>query len=375
MLGQFERSIASLAIAFMICSCSSAQAPVSPASSASPAIAQASPSASAEAPDLELCRPADVAPAEIRSKPGYAEFAVSVADSSGAPIRGLKQSDFVVQSGPKPDQIVYFLENESSPVSLFVVGDVPNTMAKKTVGKFPLENTRLEIAEAMLNLDGCDEIGVVLAGGTFPPFLGSTLPNTFVSDVKVVQPFTTDQQGALDGIFSIIPFGSSYLSDGLKMATVQLEGAHYARRALVALTDGLDDKAIKNSVPVLEEVRAKGISVWVIGIGDPDAKEGIRSFMTGTTRVDASAVKRLAAAGGGLSLFAAPVSSDEGSSLARAITTIAKGIGHGYTIGVIAQPGAEPKLAIGNLPSAIVSARTVPPQLLAAMAALPAPIA
>ena len=53
------------------------------------------PSAQIAAP-VKLCTPA-APPADLLAKPGFTQIAVSVTDSSGKPVTGLKQSDFEAQ--------------------------------------------------------------------------------------------------------------------------------------------------------------------------------------------------------------------------------------------------------------------------------------
>src|SRR5260221_10164310 len=65
-------------------------------SRATPAVPAAPTVAAAQPPLLDLCQLPALAPADLRSKPGYVEFAVSTVDANGAPASGLKQSDFTV---------------------------------------------------------------------------------------------------------------------------------------------------------------------------------------------------------------------------------------------------------------------------------------
>ncbi len=69
------------------------------------------------------------------STSGYTELAVSVTDSNGAPLDGLKKPDFTVRSGANPEHIVYFRQESSlaTPVSLVIVGDVSESMYLKTI--------------------------------------------------------------------------------------------------------------------------------------------------------------------------------------------------------------------------------------------------
>ncbi len=308
----------------------------------------------------------------MRSRPGYTQLAVSVTTPDGVPISGLKQADFTVQSGPKSSPIVYFREESSltTPVSLVIVGDVSESMYQKTVvlSDDDRAKARSGLNRAVDQLNECDEVALVMIGGRYQteiePELGA---------VTLAQPFTTSHSIALLKMYSVTPSGEKRLSEGIRLGFEALSGAHYPNRALVLMTDGLDHKAIDQSAPFLAQVRESGVSFWVVGIGDPEARDSILSKLRGTTRMDMDAVKSLAAEGGGQALFAKPVASDKGASLAAAVTTIAKQLGQGYSVGVDGSAGKTvPAVTVASHPGAVVRAERVPPEVLASAADLPA---
>jgi von Willebrand factor type A domain len=233
---------------------------------------------------------------------------------------------------------VYFREESSltTPVSLVIVGDVSESMYQKTV---VLSDDDLAKARSALNrvvdqLNECDEVGLVMIGGRYQTEIQPPL-----GEVTLAQPFTTDHSLALLKMYAVMPIGEKRLSDGIRVGLETLSGAHYPNRALVLMTDGLDQAAIDRSAPFLAQVRESGVSFWVVGIGDPEAQEHIFWKLRGTARLDVDAVKSLAAGGGGRALFAKPVASDDGASLAAAVATIAKQLGQGYALGIDGAPG------------------------------------
>jgi VWFA-related protein len=357
----------------LIAGCSSTAPPTVAAVTASPVAA-----ATAVPPLLDLCTLPALAPANLRAKPGYVEFAVSVLDANGAPITGLKQADFTLSDGAKPVSIAYFRETSATtPASLFIVGDASVTMFNKTVVKSRrLSELREQLDRGADDINQCDEVGVVVGGGSYLPHFDPSayeLPPS-LSEFTLLQPFTTEHAAAMFKIENVVPSGPSHLPDAIKLALAQLGDAHYPNRALAIMTDGLDGAAIDASVAQLEQVRAKGIGVWVIGIGDPDAGNGAFSSLTGTTRLETAAVRRLAAAGGGQVLFAQPVDTDGGASLARAISTVGKQLGQGYVIGAVTSPNAAPlAVTLANPAGKILRAAVVPSQVLADAASRPSP--
>ena len=371
-----RRRIAGWLLAVLICArviagCGAASQP-SP-SATTPAAPASSPAAQISAP-LDLCRPPDLAPARMLSAPGYTQLDVSVIDPDGAPIDGLKQTDFAVRSGPRLSPIAYFREESSltTPVSIVIIGDVSESMSRKTVLSSPDEvakvRTGLNRASDLLNR--CDEVALVMIGGTYQAGQIDAQP---LGAVTHSQPFTTDHTLALEKMYSVIPSGEERLSDGVRIGLETLSGAHYPNRAIVLMTDGLEQAAIDPGAPFLAQIRKSGISFWVIGIGDPDAQDGVWSKLRGTTRLDTAAVKNLAASGGGQALFAKPVASDDGASLAAAVTTIANQIGEDYVLGINSLPATNaPNVTLPNHPGAIVRVNPVPSNVLSAAATMPA---
>jgi VWFA-related protein len=356
------------------CTAASQPAPASPSAGTTTATSS-SPAPQASAP-LDLCRPPDLAPARVFSIPGYAQLAVSVTNAEGEPISGLKQTDFTVRSGSRSSPIVYFRQQSSltTPVSLVIVGDVSGSMYRKmyrkTVALSPDEvaKVRSGLNQAVSQLNECDEVALVLIGGTYQ---NVDLPA--LEAVTLAQPFTTSHSLALEKMYSVMPSGEKRLADGIQLGLGTLSGAHYPNRAMVLLTDGLDQAAIDQAAPILTQVRDSGISFWVVGIGDPEAHDGIVSKLRGSVRLDAEAVKKLANDGGGWSLSAKPVESDEGASLAAAVATINKQLGEGYALGVGSSAGgAAPVVSLTNHSGAVVRAELAPSEVLAGAAARPA---
>ncbi|HYK63887.1 MAG TPA: VWA domain-containing protein, partial [Patescibacteria group bacterium] len=368
-----ERILVALICARLVAGCGATTQPAPAPQVAAPTEAAAGSTETAAVPaSLDLCRLPDLPPAGILSRSGYTQLDVAVTDSSGAPIAGLSKTDFIARSGAKPAAITYFRQESrlTTPVSLVIVGDVSESMYRKTVvlSADELAKVRNGLNQAATQLNDCDEVAVVLIGGTYrrttqaPP-----------GPVTLAQSFTTNHSLALSKMYSVLPSGQKLLSGGLRLGVETLSGAHYPNRALILMTDGLDKAALDQSASLLAQVRQSGVSFWVIGIGDPEARPGILSKLRGDTGVDVEAVKKLAADGGGWALFAKPVESDEGASLAAAVTTINQQLGDGYAIGIDASPGTTaPTVALVNHPDAVVRADLVPSAVLAEAAKRPA---
>ena len=155
---------------------------------------------------LKLC-PQAAPPANLLAKPGFIQFAVSVTDSSGKPVAGLKHSDFQARAGNQTLPIQYFREEPSGPpTSIVIVMDLSQFMA----GDLVLRMSKVEAVQKMLpdavnKLNECDEIAILVFGGhQFPDerTMGQTPTLAFTrtqheTPITLVQPFTTDHPLAL----------------------------------------------------------------------------------------------------------------------------------------------------------------------------------
>ncbi len=340
------------------------------------------PPSSGNAPVLDLCPLPNAASADLRSKSGYIEFAVSPLDAKGIPIAHLRQSDFVVSDLQRSYPIAHFSENagNKTPASIIIVDDASATMFGKTTMRTATLETRTAVDRGADAINECDEVGVVTVGGRYsryskPEGFGEKDP-PLLPEVSLLQPFTTANASAIAKIENVIPAGADHLPEGIELALSQLEMAHYPDRALVIVTDGLDRAAVDASIPVLEDARAKGIGVWIIGVGDRDSNRSASASPDQMSRLQiVSSIERLGAAGGGRVLFARPVEEDSGASLGQAITTVGQQVGQGYSIGVLASsPNATPRVALAKPDGTMLQMAVIPPKLLADAASRHAPL-
>jgi von Willebrand factor type A domain len=234
-----ERLLIALICAGVIAGCATATSPIAESPSAAPTAATDSSATTAVSAPLDLCRLTDLPPASMLARPDYTQLAVSATDPNGAPLDGVKKSDFTVRSGANSDSIVYFRQESSlaTPVSLVIVGDVSESMALKTtvISPHDLQKARSALNQAEEQLNQCDEVALVMIGGRY--LTGNQPP---LGPVTLAQSFTTDQSLALERMYSVIPSGEKRLSDGIRMGLETLSGAHYPNRALILMTDGLD---------------------------------------------------------------------------------------------------------------------------------------
>jgi hypothetical protein len=387
-------SLLALVLTLLLAGCAGAQsgAPTRQAAATSPAAAP-SPSAAtepAETPPLKLCAAPDIPPPAIASKPGYAQFWVTVGDSSGQPLARLAANSFEVSASGRSLPIEFFREDRGdAPTSLVVLFDASASMMDKTDVDEPavLLKVRNDVASVVHAFNACDEAGELLIGGinqadfpvryrvksvsaALPPATAALLREQadHESKIRFLQPFTTDHDLALQRIIYFEPYGETPLYDGVLDAIDLLARAHYPNRALLVISDGIDNASAITRKEALSALAASGMPLYLIAMGDPAVPRGetliagSREMRRGDSeRVDVETVKALAAAGGGHLLPAAAIESDAGASFVAALWAAQKTIGHGYQVGIMAPPGAAVTIAVNGHPDAIVRAERVTP--------------
>lgn len=325
-------------------------------------------------PPLNLCAVTRQAPAQISSMPGYLEYFVTVSGRTG-PILDLKQDDFAVYRGQTPLTLKFFQDDKGSvPVSLVLVMDSSGSMKSKTSvsDKTRLEMTRDAIAAAVSKINRCDELALIGFGGMegsdaaevwwngTKTSTAALFSGTSIDPPRLLQPLTTDHALAMRRLDDLSPWGQTPLYNSVHSALMVLRHAHYPDRAVLLVTDGMDNVSTMTKDEVIEEASGQGVPIYAIGLGDPEAS-GLIPFTTSPKSVDTGALGDLAAGTGGLNFLVSPLAEDAGSQLAGALGSINEVLGHGYTIGVIETPdAAAPQIKIANHPDAVVHVFRIP---------------
>jgi VWFA-related protein len=329
-------------------------------------------------PPLNLCPdPAQstdgqsAATAAAANQPGYTQLAISVTDASGKPLPGLRQSDFSVDLPGQHLPIVYFASEEhTAATSLVIVIDESGSMHGKLVAPNDmLPAIRGKISGVVGTLNRCDEFALVMASGAL-----LTGNQSETNKVRVLQPFTTDHRLLLGDIYAYTPQGETSLYDAIDMGLQTADGAHYRQRALIAITDGIDNTSTTKKDQLTASLRRSRVEFFVIGVGDPSisvnsAPIAIGPFLVGTpsdlVRLDAQSLSDLSAAANGQFIEAQAVTKDQGASFAQALQRVSDTLGSSYLIGVVVPPRVEapsapPNVTLRSHPDAIVKTRVVP---------------
>ncbi|MFZ0657224.1 MAG: VWA domain-containing protein [Candidatus Binataceae bacterium] len=335
----------SIAFAFVLAAsgCSNTQSRAS-------APAAVAPLAAAPAPNP--CADPGEPDAAISSQPGYTQLGATVIDQAGKPIHGLKRTDFVVSSGAQALPIEYFRDDTRlAPVSIILVIDTSDSMRTK------LDLARDGLVGLLLPTTfGCEEVTVFEFGDT---------PN-------LVQGFTTDRGQVIEKIFGLATIGGTAMYDAIGAASNYARtNARYSDRAIVVLTDRVDDRSKATIAATLAKVRDSGARLYLIAIGDSNAEPReparIGPLVFGShdiDRVDAESLDKFAAAADGEAFIVKTIGFDyrgTASDLDEAIIKIKRQLGRDYEIGVLLPPNGStpamlPSVAVQNHPGAIASA-------------------
>ncbi len=115
---------------------------------------------------------------------------------------------------------------------------------------------------------------------------------TFNTNVIYIQAITSDRAALIQAINSLDAKGDTAMFDALVQAAQKLQDVP-GRKAIIVLTDGLDNLSKHTADEVIQAIGMGGLSISTIGLGDP-SKLGINSGL------DEAVLQSLAARAGGV---------------------------------------------------------------------------
>ena len=289
------------------------------------------------------CAPRAPTPPSITSQSGYTQVRVSVADSRGHPVHGLKPPDFVIKSHLNPLSVVYSHEDRDGiPTSVMMAVDVSGSMTKK------LENAYPTIANIILGLNSCDDVGLMV----------------FSDEPLLVEPLTTDHRFVAQRVASLKAYGATGLYDAIDTSAQWLAKGRYPNRALILVTDGIDNTSRASMSDVLTTLNHDNVQVDVIGLGRASSSLQLSLLSFGfasPSGANQSVINHLAARTGGVDYLVSN-GADNQKQLALAASRVEAALGPGYDVGFTAPPGEleEPKISIARHPDYSVEIISVP---------------
>lgn len=240
-------------------------------------------------------------------------IAVTVQNKGGGYINDLTAKDFAVFENNKPRALTYFRHDFNAPVSLTVLLDVSGSMA---------------VQDKLAEIKSC-----------LRPFLLSTLiPQDEASllifadgAVEVAAPHTIRKNEIWTVLEKTEPYGKTALNDAVGVSPEYANRGRYEKRALILLTDGVENDSQYSPEQALEVARRVDVPIYTIGYKIPLSDEDLRKLKKGSTATPAGiagSLERFSRATGGKAYF---VRSPE--ELMTVLGEIKTELGHHYIIG------------------------------------------
>lgn len=240
-------------------------------------------------------------------------IAVTVQDKKGRFINDLGEKDFIVYENGERKAINYFQHDRSAPLSLTVLLDVSGSMA--------IENKFEECRRALH----------VLAENILAPQDELALLVFADGEVEVAVRHSQDRSAFLAALDREKAYGKTALNDAVAVSPQYAVRARNEKRALVLITDGIENDSQSSAGQALEIARRVDVPIYVIGYKIPRAEEILarhkrRSGLTSMGIVETLSL--FAGATGGKAFFL-----DDLESLLSTLYEIKSELSHQYLIG------------------------------------------
>ena len=198
---------------------------------------------------------------------------ISAINAAGEPV-GINPTQITIEENGReitPDQISG--SGEVGPLTTMLVMDISGSM--NSGGKLPAAK---EAAQAYIHqMRAGDQAGLL----------------TFNTSIKYASPITGDFNALVAAINGLRAKNDTAMYDALLEAVEILE-ASSGRKAIIVLTDGLDNQSTYTADDVIEQIGPAGLSISTNGLGDPTHGPGAQ------TALDEAALTSLAERAGGV---------------------------------------------------------------------------
>ena len=217
----------------------------------------------------------DAHPRSVQVNVNLVLVPVSVTDDLHRPIMGLKQHNFELFEGQQAQQIRYFYQ-EDAPISVALVLDISGSMAKK------MDLLRDAVNQFFANANSQDDYTVVTV---------SDRPEVLLRGSRSIDEVQTTLAG-------VKPAGWTALLDSVRLAAMSLKTARYPRRAILIVSDGMDNVSSHHWKEVAGLVEESDLDAYAIGV----MNEALPFFGFFEERIDKKLLKRLTDVTGGRTL-------------------------------------------------------------------------
>lgn len=195
---------------------------------------------------------------EIRIDTELIEVPISVTDKLGKPILNLKKENFVVLEDGKAQSVTEFMAT-SAPFEVALILDTSGS----TLSELPM--IRRAAQNFIASLRPGDRVSII----AYRAVRDANAPTTAV--VEVLSPLTADRTALAAALEKTqTSFGTPYYDSLIKVAETVFKDAPSAefrgRRAVVALTDGVDSTSASEFAEAQELLEATGAGLYFIKV-------------------------------------------------------------------------------------------------------------
>jgi Ca-activated chloride channel family protein len=180
-------------------------------------------------------------------------------DGKGRPVTDLRREDFRILEEGRAQPIVHFHGGRGLPARILMLVDASGSMIEER----KVANARWAAGQILDALGPEDQVAV--AG--------------FDSRYWGVVAFTNDREAVRKGLESVTPFGSTALHDALDKAARDIASHGEGRRAVVVLTDGLDNSSQRTADEVIARSRALDVPIYAVSVVSPLDDPASESFL------------------------------------------------------------------------------------------------
>ena len=240
-------------------------------------------------------------------------LAVTVQDGKGRFVNNLMEKDFTVYENNKKKPLTYFMHDFGAPLSLTVLLDVSGSMALED----KLDECKAALRHLVTKLlRPRDEISLLIFAD---------------GQVEVAAKHATDKSEFLRVLEKTEAYGQTALNDAVAVSPEFATRAKNEKRALLLLTDGIENDSQATPEQALEIARRVDVPIYTIGYKIPRSEQLLKAHKRSASLTAAGIIEtldRFSQATGGKAYFL-----NEPTELGSVVQEIKNEQSHQYIIG------------------------------------------